>query len=71
MSQRHFFSGVSRRAVGLDTGDAAGASRTGPYCCAGAIASGASTGGVPADPLASWNEGPTTQAILDSCALYR
>ena len=66
MSQRHFFSGVSRRAVVSTLATLPALAGLGLTAAQAQLQAGPpSQGPLPADPLASWNEGPTKQAILD------
>ncbi len=66
MSRSHFFSGVSRRTL-LSTLAALPAlsGLSLPAAQAQLPAGSPPQGPLPADPLASWNEGPSKQAILD------
>ena len=66
MSQRHFFSGVSRRASLSTLATLPALSGLGLTAAQAQLPAGPPPQGpLPADPLASWNDGPAKQAILD------
>ena len=66
MSQSHFLSGISRRALVSTLATLPALAGLGLTAVQAQLPAGsAPQGPLPADPLASWNEGPARQSILD------